>query len=45
MSEYYEDYYLVPQEEFGRRLPGVSFTIVETLDDLNARFARELADL
>ena len=43
--EYYEEYYLIPPEEFKQRRPSMSFHIVETLEDLNEYFAQELADL
>jgi len=43
--DYYQDYYLIPPEEFEQRRPSMTFRIVETLEDLNNHFARELADL
>jgi glucosamine-6-phosphate deaminase len=43
--KYYEDYYLIPPEEFQQRQPSMSFHIVETLEDLDEHFARELTDL
>jgi glucosamine-6-phosphate deaminase len=42
---YYQDHYLVTKEEFARLRPAMAFQIVDSVDDLNAHFAHELAAL
>lgn len=40
-----QDYYSITKEEFGNIRSGMKFKIVETLEDLNGHFAREVVDL